>query len=78
MWGLERRNARASGVKFVENILMGGSRGDDPMLIDMVRKVIADYQVEEAVIHREDPQWVLARGAAELARGSLIQRGRIL
>ena len=73
--GLQQRSPNTA--KPIDDILMAGNRGDDKALIEIVRSEVAKYQDEEATIRCEDPQWVVARGAAELAKRLLQQRERV-
>ena len=57
---------------------MAGESGDNEILRDIVREETAKLQDQEATIHVEGPEWVIARGAAELAKRVLVQRGRII
>ena len=77
IYGLKQRSLVPAGEGFVDEVLMAGAQGEDEVLKDIIRQEVVKYQNEEAIIRCEDPQWVVARGAAELAKRILIQRGRI-
>ena len=76
--GLKQRSLVSAGERFVDEVLMDGAQGDDEVLKDIIRKEVTKYQDEAATIGCDDPQWVVVRGAAELARRVLIQRGRVM
>lgn len=75
--GLVQRSLLPAGAKVVDEVLMAGEQGEDQVLKDIVREEVAKYQDEEVIIRCKDPQWVVARGAAELAKRVLVQRGRV-
>jgi hypothetical protein len=74
---LVRRSGKAQGEKFVDDVLMVGEMGDDKRLAAIVRELVADVQEEDAIIWSEQPHFVVAEGAAGLAKRLLLQRGRI-
>lgn len=47
-------------------------------LQDIVKEEVARAQDKETRIWSNDPSWVAARGAAELAKRILVQRGRVI
>ena len=68
------------GERYVDEVLMIGEdegRWVEP-LEDIVRNEVARVQSQEARIWDDDPSWVVARGAAELAKRILVQRGRVI
>jgi hypothetical protein len=74
---LVRRSSKGKGEKFVDDVLMIGEKGGDDRLATIVREIVAEVQEEEATIWSEQPQFVVAEGAAELAKRLLLQRGRM-
>jgi hypothetical protein len=75
--GLVRRSGKAQGEKFVDDVLMVGEIGDDERLAAIVREIVAEAQEEDAIIRSEQTHVVVAKGAAELAKRLLLQRGRV-
>jgi hypothetical protein len=75
--GLVRRSGKAQGEKFAHDVLMVGEMGGDERLVAIVREIVAEVQEEDATIRSEGSHFVVAEGAAELARRLLLQRGRI-
>jgi hypothetical protein len=73
---LVRRSGKAPGEKFVDEMLMVGGEGNDETLKTIVREIVAEVQEEGAIIRSEQPHFVVAEGAAELAKRLLLQGGR--
>lgn len=64
------------GEKVIDDVIMVGEMGDDERLIAFVREVVAGVQKEEPVIRSENVNFVVSKGAAELAKRVLMQGGR--
>lgn len=74
-----RSIGREPGEGFVDEVLMVGEEAKRlKSLEDIVRKEVDRVQEKEARIWSDDPGWVVARGAAELAKRILVQRGRVI
>jgi hypothetical protein len=77
--GLVRRtDSRLHTKKFVDDVLWIWEARDEGRLRAIVREVVAAVQEEKATIRCENPEYVVAYGATELAKRLLLQRGRIL
>ena len=74
-----RATGREPGEGFVDEIFMVGEEATRlKSLEDIVRSEVRRVQDKEARIWSDDPSWVVTRGAAELARRILVQRGRVI
>ena len=76
--GLIRSSSRDPGQKFVEEVLMVGEMGNDKRLISIVQEIVSKVQEEDATIRSIESHFVVAKGAAILAKRLLLQNGRIL
>jgi hypothetical protein len=74
---LVMRSGKAPGERYVDELLMIGEMGDEKRLAAIVREVVAEVQEEDATIRCDHPEFIVAKGAAELAKRLLLQRGRI-
>ena len=74
--------ARSPGVepgeRIVDEVLVVGQVSHGLELSAIVKDEVARVQDKEATIWSNDTEWVVARGAAELAKRILIQRGRVM
>ncbi|KAL9043537.1 MAG: hypothetical protein Q9214_003281 [Letrouitia sp. 1 TL-2023] len=74
-----RSIGKEPGEGFVDEIFMVGEESKRlKSLEDIVRKEVDRVQDKEARIWVDDPGWVVARGAAELVKRILVQRGRVI
>lgn len=75
---VESLAVRSLGAKkYVDEVFIVAEKSRKEVLEATVRKEVQRVQDNKPDIHLGDTSWVVARGAAELAKRVLLQRGRV-